>query len=302
MSLNRLHMKTKIYDFCIAWNWEYDTDFVRLLTDRCHINGFSPVQITPENLTEFQNLLNGEQVNFKIFFDRASDTDKRFFQIDQWARDHNVYRLNAYERAYRTWNKATMHLELITAGIHTPYTIIIPPYEEQPELESIDLTPLGTSFFIKPAHGGGGEGITREATSFNQVLLARRVKPDDTYLLQAHVTPVQFGNRPAWFRVICCTGKVYLSWWDPHTHVYIPVTPEEENQYNLNHLRSVTTTIAEVCKLELFSTEIALTSDSIFVVVDYVNDQIDLRLQSNAHDGVPDEYIHDIIQRLIDLV
>ncbi|MBN1292867.1 MAG: hypothetical protein JXB48_13585 [Candidatus Latescibacteria bacterium] len=295
-------MKINNYDFCIAWNWEYDADFVCKLNELCHTNGLSIVQVTPENLTDFQNLLNDDRITFRVFFDRASDTDKRFIQVDQWARDHNVYRPNAYERAYRTWNKATMHLELITAGVHTPYTIIIPPYEEQPEIDEIDLSPLGKSFFIKPAHGGGGEGITREATTFNQVLIARRVKPDDTYLLQAHVYPVQLGIRPAWFRVISCTGQIYLSWWDPHTHIYIPLTPDEESLYNLTQLRDVTSTIADVCNLELFSTEIALTSDCLFVVVDYVNDQIDLRLKSKAHDGVPDEYIQSITKHLIDIV
>jgi len=50
----------------------------------------------------------------------------------------------------------------------------------------------------------------------------------------------------------------------------------------------------------LFSTEIALTSENLFVVVDYVNDQIDLRLRSQAYDGVPDHFVRDITQRLID--
>ena len=43
-----------------------------------------------------------------------------------------------------------------------------------------------------------------------------------------------------------------------------------------------------ICKLDWFSTEIALTLEE-FVVVDYVNDGIDTRVQSKAVDGVPDE-------------
>jgi len=288
------------YDFCIAWNWEYDVDIVKLLDEACHSRGLSFIQITPKNFMDVMESLNNNQLAFRIFFDRASDTDKHFIQVYQWARDHAVCLINAHERASRTWNKATMHLDLISAGIHTPYTIIIPPYEEQPDLQEIDLKPLGDNFFIKPAHGSGGEGIMREANSFHQVLIARQVKPADYYLLQAHIIPVQHDKRPAWFREIFCNGRVYSSWWDPQSYVYTPVTTEEENLYDLNKLRSITTDIAKVCNLELFSTEIALTSENLFVVVDYVNDQIDLRLRSQAYDGVPDHFVRDITQRLID--
>jgi hypothetical protein len=50
--------------------------------------------------------------------------------------------------------------------------------------------------------------------------------------------------------------------------------------------------------LEWFSTEIALTLEK-FVVVDYVNDGIDTRIQSKAVDGVPDEVIKIIAQQLV---
>ena len=289
------------YDFCIAWNWKYDADVVSIFNEASHSHGFSLLQVTPGNLTDILESLNNNRIAFRVFFDRASDTDKRFIPVDQWARDHAVLRINTHERAARSCNKATMHLDFITAGIQTPYTFIIPPYEKHPGLKAKDLSPLGDTFFIKPAHGGGGEGITREATSFTQVLIARQVKPADHYLLQAHISPVQLDTRPAWFRVIYCTGRVYSNWWDQRTHVYTPVTAEEENRYNLSQLQCITATIARVCELELFSTEIALTPEGLFVVVDYVNDQIDLRLKSKCHDGVPDDIVYDIAHRLINL-
>jgi hypothetical protein len=48
----------------------------------------------------------------------------------------------------------------------------------------------------------------------------------------------------------------------------------------------------------LFSTEIALTKEGHFMVVDYVNDPVDLRMQSRAVDGVPDVYLESIAARL----
>ena len=54
--------------------------------------------------------------------------------------------------------------------------------------------------------------------------------------------------------------------------------------------------------LHLFSTEIALTLEQHFVVVDYVNDQIDLRLQSDAPDGVPDQIVQRICEILAQMI
>jgi len=290
------------YDLCLAWNWEYDADFVMLLDMACRSNGLSLLQINPDNLVDLLQSLVNHQITFCAFLDRASETDRRFIPLVQWARNHAVYRINPHEQASRTWDKAAMHLALISAGLYTPYTIILPSYEEQPDLPPIDLSLLGDSFAIKPSHGGGGEGVVIEATSLCQVLVARQEYPTDRYLLQAHVVPTQLGSRPAWFRVIYCAGQVHPCWWDTRTHVYTPLTFAEESRYCLSPLRDITASIARLCGLDLFSTEISLTPDGLFVIVDYVNDQIDLRLQSKALDGVPDDIVQDIAERLAGLV
>ncbi len=290
------------YDLCLAWNWEYDADFVALLDKACGSQGLSLLQIRPDNLGDLLHSIVNHQIDFRAFFDRASDADVRFMPLVQWACNHGVYCINSYEEASRTWDKARLHLVLIQAGLHTPYTIVLPPYEEQADVPPIDLKALGQRFTIKPAHGGGGEGVVTEATSLGQVLAARQECPADRYLLQAHIVPTELGLRPAWFRVLYCAGRVYPCWWNPHTHIYTPVTSAEESGYCLSPLQAITVSIAHLCRLDLFSTEIALTPHGHFVVVDYVNDQIDLRLQSKAIDGVPDLIVQDIADRLAGLV
>jgi len=106
----------------------------------------------------------------------------------------------------------------------------------------------------------------------------------------------------AWFRVVYCAGKAYPCWWDNRTHLYAPVVSDEETCYHLGSLRRIASSIARMCGLELFSTEITLTSDGRFVIIDYVNDPIDLRLQSKAFDGVPDDIVRDIAECLVELV
>jgi hypothetical protein len=298
-----MHEITARYDLCLAWNWEYDTDFVAMLAAACQSHGLSLLQVTPANTAEIADALANGQISFQAFWDRTSEGDARFIPIVKWAADHCAYRINPHEKASLTWDKSRMHSALIGLGIYTPYTIIIPPYEEEPVLvSSVDLTVLNGRFTIKPAHGGGGEGVIVEATTLSQVLSARQEYPKDTYLLQAHVTPIQLGLRAAWFRVIFSAGRVFVSWWDTNTHVYTPLTTDEETSYHLRPLREITTSIAQFCELDLFSTEVALTADDLFVVVDYVNDQIDLRLQSKAFDGVPDVIVQDIADCLAGLV
>jgi hypothetical protein len=38
-----------------------------------------------------------------------------------------------------------------------------------------------------------------------------------------------------------------------------------------------------------------------FIIVDYVNDEIDTRVQSQAMDGVPDEIMNSIAKQLVDI-
>lgn len=286
------------HDLCITWNWEYDADFVTLLEVACQAHGLSLLQVTPHNLAwACQELANGE-LSFRVLFDRASDDEAEFLSIVAWARKAGVRCINACEKARRAWDKAAMHFAFLRAGIHVPRAIILPPYNELPELPPLDLSPLGQTFTIKPACRGGGEGVVNEATSWQQVLTARQIYPNDGYLLQARVVPAQLGVRPAWFRIIYCTGQTYPCWWDVRSHRYTPLTLAEETQYALAPLRHITAQIASLCGLELFSTEIALSTGEGFLAVDYVNDPIDLRLQSKAMDGVPDDIVRGIAERL----
>jgi len=289
------------YDLCVAWNWEYDADFIALLSAACQARRLSLLQITPANLaTTWLSFASCENV-CRVTFDRASETDPRFAPLIEYANTRAVYQINRQALARRASDKVAMH-QALSAVLDTPATIILQPYAEQPDLSALDLTGLGTCFVVKPAHGGGGAGVITQATTLTQVLAARQEYPADQYLVQTHVVPAQLGARPGWFRVLYCAGQVYPCWWNPSSHRYAPVTPSEARDYGLASLWSIAARIADVCRLDLFSTEIALCPDARFIVVDYVNDPVDLRLQSKAAEGVPDLIVYDIAQRLAELV
>ena len=285
------------YDLCLPWYWEYDIDFVHFVEMACKEQGLSLWQITPDSLLESITALYEGEHTFNTLLDR-SQGDDRFLPIDRWAREYNKKRINPIEVSLWSEDKATMHLELITAGVNTPHTILLAPFLEQPVLPPIDLAPLGNQFVIKPSNEGGGEGVILGAFSLEQVLRARMEFPRQKYLLQSTVTPRTIQGRPAWFRVFYAAGNTYPCWWHPLTHVYAVVTPSEEHRYELAPLHDITRRIASLCKLDWFTTEIALTLED-FVAVDYVNDQIDTRVQSKAVDGAPDEIMQNIADHLV---
>jgi hypothetical protein len=284
------------YDLCLPWYWEYDLDFVQMNERACTEQGLSFWPITPNDLLESITALYKGEKTFRTILDR-SQYDTRFEPIHRWSREQHVRRINPAEVSAWSEDKATMHLELITAGIYTPYTILLPPFIEQPVLPDLDLMPLGDRFVIKPSHGGGGEGVILGAFSLDQILRARMEFPEQKYLIQETVTSRTIQGQPAWFRIFYANGKTFPCWWHPLTHVFSMVTPQEENRYELFPLHAITQRIASLCKLDWFSTEIALTLEA-FVVVDYVNDGIDTRIQSKAVDGVPDEVMQGIAQQL----
>ncbi len=289
------------HDVCVTWIAEQDAHFIRLFEAACRARGLAVLQITPADRDRRVAQLAAGEVAFGALFDRASDEDSDFLPVVAWAGEHAAVSVNPYTRARRAANKALTHRDLSTT-LNTPCTIVVPPYAECPELADLDLAPLGPSITMKPAHGGGGEGVVVLDAAAAPVQATRQQYPDDSYLLQTYVVPAQLGGRPAWFRIIYAAGHVYPFWWDPCTHAYTPVSVAEENGFGLRSLQDMTRRIAEICGLCLFSTEIARQAGGGFQVVDYVNDPLDLRPQSLVPNGVPDQILGFIAGNLADWI
>ncbi|MBN8580983.1 MAG: hypothetical protein J0L96_09950 [Anaerolineae bacterium] len=287
-----------LYDLCLPWYWEYDDTFVGMVERACIEQGISLWQIKPDNLLESVTALYKGVTTFKTLLHRGQG-EATFDPIPRWAKEFGARRINPAEVSAWSEDKATMHLELINAGLHTPYTILLPPFLEQPVISSIDLAPLGYNFVVKPSNEGGGEGVHLGKNTLEEILRARMDFPEQKYLVQAHITPQYINDTPAWFRVFYANGETHPCWWDTETHIYEKVTAEDEARFELGKLRDVTSRIASICKLDWFSTEIALADE--FIVVDYVNDEIDTRVQSQALDGVPDEIIERIAIQLVNI-
>src|SRR2546422_5525413 len=295
----------KTWALAIAWNWEFDEDFVAGIERECAKRDLSRYRIDPHNLGETLEKLKTGKVLFQAFYDRASDADPEFFPLVRMMQESANYLINPHFRVQHAIDKATMHLEFITHGLNVPYTIILAPFNEQKDvqLDAAKLNQIGNPFVIKPANTtGGGTGVVLNAKTPRDVMESRQLHKNDKYLLQQFIVPKNLDGRRGWFRVYCAFGEIIPCWWDDLTHRYSELSEEDERRFGLGELRGIMQTIEGICGLDFFSSEIALTENSKFVVVDYVNEVCDMRLQSRYANGAPDDVVHRIEGLIADAV
>lgn len=292
-------MRLGEYDLLIIWGWEYDADFVQLLLRACARRNVRAFVCDLEHLEALPHWLERGELRASVVLDRVWDWGDDYMRHVPAVKRFVPHRINEYELVEQAWNKVAMHMVVIAHGLHAPYLIALPAYDQQPVLPPPDLSPLGGRFSAKPAHGGGS-GVLQPLTTWHEVLERRKEWPDDETILQAWVEPRVLGTqqRRAWFRVFYACGSTFLCWADDRTHVHDVVTPEEEQRHQLSVLRGMTQQIAGLCGLNLFSTEIALDEHNLWQVCDYVNEPCDYRLKSKTPNGVPDDIVASIADRI----
>lgn len=286
----------------IATDWEYDTDFIRLLEKSIQNNRFSSVVVRPDNLNLIIEEIKSDRLFICAFIDRASDTSPSFIPLQSLLHENGIPVIDPIEQIRWASDKATLHLEFLSAGIPTPYTLILPPYHEEntPSLNVEDLAKLGRSFVIKPANTtGGGIGVVNGAESLQEILHVRTEFQSDKYLIQEKVIPLEKNGYRFWFRSFYVGGQIFLTWWNNETHRYTVVDDSLIESFELVTIPELMEKIADVALLTFFSSEIVRCSDGRWVVVDYVNESCDMRLQSKYPDGVPDELVERIVDRIV---
>jgi hypothetical protein len=289
-------------DVALLWEWEHDHDFMSLLDRNCNQFGLHSYLIHPYNFADLEPQILENSFTARFFYDRASDNNILFEPMVKHFLKMHSYPINDPDRLVVALDKAAMHHQLIENGLHVPYTIILSPNRDWTKIKIGELIRLGEPFIIKPAIGGGGVGVELNAKTLFDIVKAKEGKSKEKFLLQEKVLPVQFGDKRAWFRVYYVCGKTISCWWDDLTHIYFRVTPEDEKIYGLAPLKEAASKIAEISQLNFFSTEIAMVDRETFVVIDYVNDQCDMRLKSSHPDGVPDDVVEEIAFELAQFV
>jgi hypothetical protein len=289
------------FDVCLATDWEHDRDFLSLLDGSLRSGGLSTYIVWPHNLEKVLQALRVGSLGFRFILDRASATSPEFMELYRIVSRTGARFLDDPNTILWASDKATMHLEFISGGIRVPYTLIVAPFNTAKEipLSQDQLSRLGSPFFVKPANTtGGGIGVFEHGTSLQDILVVRQQHKGDKYLVQEKIHPLEKEGLRFWFRAFHVCGSLFATWWHDRSHVYEPLLPEQVERYALQPLFGMVRDIAGICHLNFFSTEIVLDRSGQWLAVDYVNDTCDLRLKSRHADGVPDEVVRQIAERI----
>jgi len=289
------------YDLAISYNWIFDHEFVELIEQIFQEDGLKTYVITKQNIREVIDLLRNKKVFFKTYFDRASDEDPEFEHITTILLRRKSYLINPFSKVRCAIDKSVMHKKLIKKRFLLPKTLILPAYSSKLRLtvREEQLNIIGRPFVIKPVlFSGGGQGVIKNAMTLAQIQEERTKNISEKYLVQEKILPSNINGKRAWFRIFWAFGHAIPTWWNDNTHIYFRVTKNDIEQFNLRPLIKITTRLAQITNLDYFSTEIAVTKDHKFVLIDYINDQCDMRLKSNHPDGIPDRVVIEFIERM----
>ncbi|MDP2362699.1 MAG: hypothetical protein Q8M94_02900, partial [Ignavibacteria bacterium] len=105
------------FDLAIAYDWEFDIEFVSAIEKHLQQFGFTTYIIDYKSISEVTESVKNRRLNFRSFLDRASDVDDNFLELARLLTKRKINIFNPYKNIKHAIDKATMHLEFITSGI-----------------------------------------------------------------------------------------------------------------------------------------------------------------------------------------
>lgn len=296
------------FDFGIGWPVENEEDelFIKTLKSECETRKLKFIYIGSRILDTLVAKIKKGEFKLKFYLDMASETfDSKddFIKFAYAVKDSGARVVADPDDVKAAADKSITHFDLARADVPVPFTVLIRNWESTRKLTDEEKEGLGFPFVIKPALGYGQRGvkIVDQKGTLKEIAQARKFNMGDNFLLQEYIEPKELNGELAWFRVFHIFGEIIPCWWHPVTHAYRQVTLKEMHECRLLPLIRITTEIARISRIDWFSCEIAISKkDGKFVTVDYVNDQCAINPQSRYKDGVPDDLIVHIAERIVE--
>ncbi|MFZ1282220.1 MAG: hypothetical protein WAR59_15395, partial [Ignavibacteriaceae bacterium] len=104
----------KTFDLAIAYDWEFDVEFVSAIEKQLQKAGLTTYVIDHKNIFEVTENVKHRKLNFNCLLDRASDVDPNFWELAKVLGRRKSKVFNPLKNIKHAIDKATMHLEFIT--------------------------------------------------------------------------------------------------------------------------------------------------------------------------------------------
>jgi len=291
----------EIFDLGIGWDNETDDEFVKDLNDHALKEGLRPYLIHAYNFFfSLKDITDGE-LSFRCFFDRSSDDSSTFGGLADFLKQKDINFINHPDNVKNSIEKSKIHSMFISYGLPVPKTVFIKPQEEKQVLEA-KIQHVSVPCMFKSAFGSCSEDTALTINSLDDALRLMGQEEDKSYFAQEQVSPINLENKPAWFKVLYCLGEIILCRLDPLTREHETLSLRQIYRLGLHEIWPITKKIKQACRLDLFSTDIAMKEKGKFLIVDYVNYRPDMRKKSKFKDGLPDEIVDKIIGNIIAFV
>ena len=278
--------------------------FASRIRELCGQLGLSFFLVEPVWVLDFLRKLQATEIQVHVLIDMGADLyvpSDPYQLLAREVKKQGGYVIDDPDIGAIAAHKGRFHQMLLENNIPVPETVVI----QRTDLESFRLTDeirarVGIPFVVKPGWGGGGLGVSVNATSEEDLLnCAAKAPNSDSFLIQQRLKPRDLEGHVGWFRIFHVLGEVIPCWWEPPANQYQLVSPLQRRLYKLGALSKIVHDIARVSKMKLFSTEVCFTNEGQFLAVDYLNTDPDMNPKSFYPTGVPDEVVRHIAWLLV---
>jgi hypothetical protein len=279
--------------------------FIMLMERYAHQAGLSFLHCRhPDQAEELLAALYANALRIGCLVDYMGASFRRDYELGCAVKDSGGLVVDDPDMVRLYGDKAVMHHALVQAGVSLPRTLILRAWQPNRDLTPAERDYLGPRIVLKPARGSGAGGVVFDLDgSAHAIAAAREYDPDDHYLLQEHITPVELGGRPAWFRVYNCFGRIACCFWHPLTHETVGISPQEFSAYGLEPLERIGRLVGQISGYTWCSCEVALARRDErleWLPIDYLNNKCYLLTQDEVGlHGVPYLVVDAVVREFV---
>jgi len=296
------------YDLAFIFVGNKTEAVIKWFKQESKYRGLRFLWINEQNAPGILQKIQNKQIKIAFLVDNESNyynPEDVYVKICYAVKDSGGQVIDDPDRARSCADKSITHFDLEKAGLPVPYTVVIRNWQPDDFALSKDQwKKLGRPFIIKPATGFGQKGVVKDASGdLKQIAEARHFNRGDNFLLQEKIVPVNLDDNIAWFRVYYLFDEIIPCFWNHENGHYKHITLRDMYRFRLLSLVRITSEIAQLVKMNFFSTEIALCGkgkDRRFVVIDYVNDQCELCVRPSKMAGPVPEVVRHIVEIFVE--